>query len=156
MYKSLKATWNLICGSFLCKNPSRTISRYYFCELFTKAYLQAANIKFAIKGFQSCGIVPFNHNVLSKDTFAPSKTIDINADLLPNSVIVNKASPHVVKTIILPHCRISKFVAICKQTRKLVCCPLLRLTCDNNVAPNSSKTFDFVNATITSYNTSDS
>lgn len=58
-------------------NPGKVVTLGNISLLFGAAFIQAANMKTAIKGFEATGIWPPNNNVFSDDDFLPSVVTDI-------------------------------------------------------------------------------
>lgn len=54
----LKCEWRKACHDFMAKNPSKVVSRYSFCSVFSIAWLQAMSMKNIIAGFRVTGIFP--------------------------------------------------------------------------------------------------
>ena len=77
-FSPLKVTWREICHQFCASNPGRTVSRYDFCKLFSKAWYKAFDMQNIISSFKATGICPFNRGAvhLSSDnefsSFKPS------------------------------------------------------------------------------------
>lgn len=56
----------------MLNNPGRIITDKEIGQLFRNAYLKAATVGTAIKGFEKCGIEPYNPNIFDDADFAPS------------------------------------------------------------------------------------
>lgn len=59
-FSPLKVTWREVCHQFSASNPGRTVSRYDFCALFSKAWYKAFDMQNIINSFKVTGICPFN------------------------------------------------------------------------------------------------
>lgn len=68
----LKTYFNQSCDNFMINNPGKAITDKEIGRLFGDAYIKAATIGVAIKGFAACGIEPYNPGVFSDVDFAPS------------------------------------------------------------------------------------
>lgn len=61
---------------WLFTHPGRCVTIYEVAKLFKTAYIRAAVMETAIKGFSKTGICPFNPDVFPDHLFAPSLTTD--------------------------------------------------------------------------------
>ena len=55
----------------------RVVTTYQIAELFRGAYLSAATLRTATKGFEKAGIWPVNRNIFQKEDFAAAAPTDI-------------------------------------------------------------------------------
>jgi len=62
--------------NWLRSHPGRVVTMYQIGELFGAAYLRAATLQTAVRGFQSTGICPVNRNVFNDENFHASLTTD--------------------------------------------------------------------------------
>ena len=60
VYGPLKANWQDVCHEYIQSHPGRVITKYYFSELFSKAWLRTVVPANIISGFKCCGVYPFN------------------------------------------------------------------------------------------------
>ncbi|XP_078317864.1 uncharacterized protein LOC144620577 [Crassostrea virginica] len=74
VFGPLKKAYYKHCESFLKQNPSRQISRYDFCGIFSNAYNEKMNMVNIFGGFRATGIFPFNPLAIPPEAFGPSKT----------------------------------------------------------------------------------
>ena len=77
VFGPLKKQYNATCSEYLCQNPSNNINKASWPKLFTESYDKAVTTTNIISGFKSCGIHPFNSEVLSKSAYAPSLALDV-------------------------------------------------------------------------------
>lgn len=71
-FKSLKVYWNEAVDSFRRQNPGRSLGKLQFPKLFSEAWYRAATPANGSSGFRATGILPYNPNVFSETSFAPS------------------------------------------------------------------------------------
>lgn len=57
---------------FLKKYAGRIVNQYDVCKIFSPAYMKAATIRNAVKGFKKPGLWPFNPSVFTDDDFVPA------------------------------------------------------------------------------------
>ena len=75
-FKSLKCAYRSECDSWMVTNPGRRISLFDVAAIFGRAYLRTANADKAVRGFEACGLWPFNENVFNDEDFAASRVTD--------------------------------------------------------------------------------
>ena len=63
--------------NWLRAHPGRVLTTYQIAELFRGAYLSAATLRTATKGFEKAGIWPVNRNIFQKEDFAAAAPTDI-------------------------------------------------------------------------------
>ena len=63
--------------NWLRAHPGRVVTTYQIAELFRGAYLSAATLRTATKGFEKAGIWPVNRNIFQKEDFAAAAPTDI-------------------------------------------------------------------------------
>ena len=63
--------------NWLRAHPGRVVATYQIAELFRGAYLWAATLRTATKGFEKAGIWPVNRNIFQKEDFAAAAPTDI-------------------------------------------------------------------------------
>ena len=72
-FKPLKSYYNEACNNFIHRSAGeRKINKLNFGLLFKSAWSKAATPSNAESGFASCGIYPFNPNVIKEDEYLPS------------------------------------------------------------------------------------
>ncbi|KAG5885651.1 hypothetical protein JTB14_006506 [Gonioctena quinquepunctata] len=64
----------------MVSNPGQVIAEKDLGGIFGKAYAKAATYENAVKGFEACGIEPFNSQCFSDADFAASSTTDRKLD----------------------------------------------------------------------------
>ncbi|XP_069698806.1 uncharacterized protein [Periplaneta americana] len=62
---------------WLRSNPGKVVTLWQVSTLFGQAFINAANMSTALKGFEKTGIWPTNMHVFSDDDFLPAATTDI-------------------------------------------------------------------------------
>lgn len=87
---------------WLRTHPGKVITLWHVAPLFGAAFINAANMRTAIKGFEKTGIWPVNMDVFTDEDFLPSATTDITIDQ-PESVAPNPEAP-VVTPSLTPVC----------------------------------------------------
>ena len=70
-FKPLKSKWDQLAQKMFRLDP-QNVSRSNFLKLFNECWMAVTTVSNAQSGFRSCGIVPFDPSVLSKDVFQPS------------------------------------------------------------------------------------
>ena len=60
----LKMYWREECQNYLVLNPGKTITRFQFSQLFSKAWYRDMAMSNVIAGFRITGIFPFDHHAL--------------------------------------------------------------------------------------------
>ena len=63
-FSPLKSQWKQVVQAFVAQHR-RSVSRYDFCSLFSKAWVEAMSMKTVISGFKVCGVCPFNRRALT-------------------------------------------------------------------------------------------
>lgn len=58
-------------------NPGKVVTLWQVSTIFGSAFIQAATMKTALKGFEKTGIWPPNKNIFSESDFLPADTTDI-------------------------------------------------------------------------------
>nr|XP_022297142.1 uncharacterized protein LOC111106665 [Crassostrea virginica] len=91
VFGPLKKAYYKHCESFLKQNPSRQISRYDFCGIFSNAYNEKMNMVNIFGGFRATGIFPFNPLAIPPEAFGPSKTSSLVS--LTNSTSKEEVPP---------------------------------------------------------------
>ena len=71
-FKPLQTFYDQAAEKWLRTNPGRSITCYQIGRLFGEAYVMAATMRVAIKGFEASGIWPCSRNVFQEQDFAPS------------------------------------------------------------------------------------
>lgn len=69
-FKSLKSSYNLAADSWMTGHFGKRISFFNMAGIFGQAFLRSATPDKAIRGFQVCGLWPFDENVFTDDDFA--------------------------------------------------------------------------------------
>jgi hypothetical protein len=70
VFGPLKAFYYRECDTFMRLHPGDKITDYQVSSLFNKAYLKAATMANAVKGFECTGIWPYNAEIFSEHEFA--------------------------------------------------------------------------------------
>ncbi len=60
----LKMFWREECQMYLASNPGKVVTRFQFCQLFSRAWYRGMSMTNAITGFRITGIFPFNRYAL--------------------------------------------------------------------------------------------
>lgn len=84
----LKTFYSQQCDNYMITHPGQGITDKVVGELFGIAYGKAATVGNATKGFQACGIEPFNPQVFNEEDFAPAITSERNY-MPPDDVQIN-------------------------------------------------------------------
>ena len=71
-FKALKSAYNAEADSWMVSNPGRRITHYDIAGISGKAFLRTATPDKAIKGFECCGLWPFDANIFTENDFAPA------------------------------------------------------------------------------------
>lgn len=77
VFGSLKHQYAKECDLWHTNNPGSRVSLYDIVEIFSKAFLHAATLEKAIKGFQTTGIYPFNNEIFPDECFLPAEVTDV-------------------------------------------------------------------------------
>ena len=64
------------CTDFMSTSPSNLVTKWEWPRLFNLAYIKTVNRENIVKGFEVCGIHPFNPSRIAPSAFAPSKPFD--------------------------------------------------------------------------------
>ncbi|GLV46268.1 hypothetical protein CBL_12345 [Carabus blaptoides fortunei] len=80
-YGPLTSYYNSALTNWMKAHPGRTVSYYQVGSIFKEAYLKAATLSNAEKGFSSTGIYPFNKDVFPEWMFSPADVTNINEEL---------------------------------------------------------------------------
>ncbi|KAJ8967108.1 hypothetical protein NQ317_006989 [Molorchus minor] len=62
---------------WLRSNPGKVVTLFQISTLFVQAFVNAANMKTALKGFEKTGIWPTNEGIFTDDDFLPAETTNI-------------------------------------------------------------------------------
>ncbi|KAG5874555.1 hypothetical protein JTB14_001717 [Gonioctena quinquepunctata] len=76
LYGPLKTYFSQFSDDFMVSNPGQLIAEKDLGIIFGKAYAKAATYENAVKGFEACGIEPFNSQCFSDADFAAFSTTD--------------------------------------------------------------------------------
>ncbi|KAG5880441.1 hypothetical protein JTB14_030725 [Gonioctena quinquepunctata] len=76
LYGPLKTYFSQFSNDSMVSNPRQVIAEKDLGRIFRKAYAKAATYENAVKGFEACGIEPFNSQCSSDADFAASSTTD--------------------------------------------------------------------------------
>ena len=87
-FKSFKASYNAAADSWMVANPGKRISFYDVAGIFGKAYVRTATPEKAIKGFEMCGLWPFDPEVFQDEDFAAAEVTNEDA---PNAAESSRA-----------------------------------------------------------------
>ena len=71
-FKALKSAYNAEADSWMVSNHGRRITHYDIAGISGKAFLRTATPDKAIKGFECCGLWPFDANIFTENDFAPA------------------------------------------------------------------------------------
>lgn len=69
---------------FMTNNAGKTISIGDVTELSCKAFAKVATVEKALKGFETCGISPFNADIFTDSDFLPASIVSHSSELLPS------------------------------------------------------------------------
>ena len=75
-FKSLKNAYNSAADSWMVSNPGKRISFFNMAGLFGQAFTRSATADKAIKGFQVCGLWPFDENIFSEEDFTAARVTE--------------------------------------------------------------------------------
>ena len=76
----LKTRWRQICHEFQVQNPGKSVSRYTFSELFSRAWVESMNMANILSGFRCTGIFPLDRSkLIHEESVDPDPTS--NADM---------------------------------------------------------------------------
>lgn len=75
-FKSLKCAYRSECDSWTVANPAKRISFFNVAAIFGRAFLKTASPDKAVRGFEVCGLWPFNENVLTEEDFVATKVTE--------------------------------------------------------------------------------
>lgn len=64
-FGALKAHWKEACREYMVQNPYKSVTRYEFCQVFSKAYARAMTIRTITESFRTTGVYPFNRDALT-------------------------------------------------------------------------------------------
>ena len=84
-FSSLKAAYNREADSWMVANPGKRITVYHIAGLLKSAYLRTGTHEKAIKGFQKCGLFPYNSEVFSDDDYCAAEVTDEADPAISNS-----------------------------------------------------------------------
>lgn len=80
---------------WLRSNPGKVVTLFQISTLFSQAFVNAANMKTALKGFEKTGIWPTNEGVFTDDDFLPAEATNIpiaETQVLPTNDSFNSPS----------------------------------------------------------------
>ena len=75
-FKSPKCAYRSECDSWTVANPAKRISFFNVAAIFGRAFLKTASPDKAVRGFEVCGLWPFNENVLTEEDFVAIKVTE--------------------------------------------------------------------------------
>ncbi|GBM47784.1 hypothetical protein AVEN_260068-1 [Araneus ventricosus] len=75
-FMALLSTFYEQTRKWLINHPGRCVTIYQVGKLFKVAFLRAATVQTAVKGFEIIGIYPLNRDVFPEYLFAPSETTE--------------------------------------------------------------------------------
>ena len=78
-FKPLKNAFNKESDSFMTAHPGMRITMFDIAEIFGNAYMKVATVYNAVKGFETCGIFPYNDNLFTDEDFAASTVTEEEA-----------------------------------------------------------------------------
>ncbi|XP_023216192.1 tigger transposable element-derived protein 6-like isoform X2 [Centruroides sculpturatus] len=117
-FGSLKAYYSQACNDFMVSNPDEVITDKIAGKLFGKAYCQAATIVNAVKGFEACGIVPFNPHIFNKSDSELYDTVyNDTLNVIPSQQMKNQK----YKCTSSLHCREDSVLEI-NSKQHIACC----------------------------------
>ena len=67
-FSPLKAAWRKYFHEFGARNPGKVVTRYDFCEIFSRAWFSAMTGQNVISSFRATGVCPFNRHVFDEAT----------------------------------------------------------------------------------------
>ena len=75
VFAPLNVHWCDACHNFIEQHPGRVITKYQFSPLLAQAWCKAMTLSTIINGFKSCGVYPFNPEVVLARIPSPSVPI---------------------------------------------------------------------------------
>ena len=82
-FSPLKAAWRKYCHMFRSKNPGRVVTRYEFCQIFSRAWFEAMTGNNIVSSFRATGIYPFNSHAFDElITKEPKKPLAEKGNLM--------------------------------------------------------------------------
>ena len=61
-FSPLKAAWRKYCHDFRAKNTGRVVTRYDFCQIFSRAWYKAMSVANIVSSFKATGVCLFNRH----------------------------------------------------------------------------------------------
>lgn len=74
VFKPLKVNYDYATNNWMKHSPGAAITKYRFASLFKEAWGKSATVQNAVRGFEACGISPFNPQAIPDEAFTPSET----------------------------------------------------------------------------------
>lgn len=93
--------YNRQCTDFMSQSPNNLVTKWEWPRLFNAAYIKTVNRENIIKGFEVCGVFPFNPLRIPHSAFAPSLpfdkgTLNPQTDIGENNTISTSAVVDVI------------------------------------------------------------
>ena len=79
VFRSLERAWDDELNLYWERTMNRTVTKWEFCKIFTKAWARSAIPCNIASGFEACGMYPFNPNRIPEEAYAPSMLMDNSA-----------------------------------------------------------------------------
>jgi len=100
-------------------NPAKRISFFNIAAIFGRAFLKTASSDKAVRGFEVCGLWPFNENVFTEEDFEATEVTEE-----PQPIDQHKDGESQTQPNTHSHLRISSLLVV----RAAICSLLLRRT----------------------------
>ena len=107
------------CYSWMVANPAKRISFFNIAAIFGRAFLKTASSDKAVRGFEVCGLWPFNENVFTEEDFEATEVTEE-----PQPIDQHKDGESQTQPNTHSHLRISSLLVV----RAAICSLLLRRT----------------------------
>lgn len=100
-FKSFKSNYNRAADNWMISNPGMRITAFNVSELIGSSYCKSATIDKAVKGFETCGLWPFNDTIFSDEDFS---ACDLTDEPLPQASLKSSVTEeHNVDIICRPN-----------------------------------------------------
>lgn len=81
MFKPLKVHYDYATNNWTKRTPGASITKYRFGALFNQAWGKSSTVANAVKGFEACGIYPYNPQGIPEEAFSPSESSERAVEL---------------------------------------------------------------------------
>ena len=92
-FKSLKHNYTNQCDNWMTTHHGKRISQYEMAAIFGRAYIRASTPDKGVKGFEKCGIWPYNPEAFTEDDFLATK---LTGQFIPANRFVYVLNPDLV------------------------------------------------------------